>query len=284
MGIETGTRDRGSIPGAESCPRISVVIPSYNKAAYLGATLESIAAQDYPSLEIIIQDGGSTDGSVDIIRRFADAHPGTVRWVSAPDGGQLDAINQGLAKATGDIVAEIDSDDLYRPGAFRRVADFFRAHPDRLWAVGKGGIIDNAGRPAMGPVTAYKNLLLGFNRRFLLYMVNYVVQPAVFFRREAFERFGLFTGNASFVMEYELWLRLARAQMPGVIPAYLADYRLTLGTISSTQADRLLDEDLEVLRGFTRNPALLGLHRFHNALRKAILHGVRWSGGNSRYR
>jgi glycosyltransferase involved in cell wall biosynthesis len=269
---------------AAPLPRISIVIPSYNKAAFLGATLDSIAAQDYPSLEVIIQDGGSTDGSLDVIRKFAESHPGMVNWVSGKDGGQLDAINQGLRKATGEIVAEIDGDDVYRPGAFRRVADHFQAHPESLWAVGKGGIIDNEGRPAMGAITAYKNLLLALNRPFLLHMVNYIVQPAAFFRREVFEKFGYWQGNAKFVMEYELWLRLAKVQMPGVVPAYLADYRLTLGTISSTQADHLLEEDLAAVRRVTGNPVLLGLHRLHNTMRKLILGGVKRSGGDSRFK
>ena len=268
----------------DNVPEISIVIPCFNKAAFIGATLESIAAQDFPGVEIIVQDGGSTDGSVEVIRRFAEAHPGMVRWVSEPDGGQLNAINRGLAKARGAIVAEIDSDDLYRPGAFRRVAGYFRAHPGCLWVAGQGGIIDNAGVPVMGGVTAYKNLLLRLNRRALLYMVNYIVQPAVFFRREAFERHGYFVGNARFVLEYELWLRLARLHMPGVIPDYLADYRFTLGTISSTQADHLLAEDLEVVRGATRNPALLGLHRLHNGLRKALLGGLKRAPDAARFR
>jgi hypothetical protein len=181
------------------------------------------------------------------------------------------------------LVAEIDGDDMYRPGAFRRAAECFRAHPRCLWAVGKGGVIDAADRPVMGTVTAYKNLLLRLNRKSLLHAVNYIVQPAVFFRRSAFESTGYFTGTRRFVMEYELWLRLAELQMPAVIPEYLADYRLTLGTISSTQAESLLAEDFALARRFTRNPLVLGTHRFHNGLRKAILAGVKRFGSGDRF-
>ncbi len=264
-------------------PTLSIVIPSYNKAPFLGRTLDSILAQDYPGLEILIEDGGSSDGSVDLIRRYAREHPEVIRWVSERDEGQLDAINKGLRKASGELVAEIDGDDVYRPGAFRRAAECFRARPGCLWAVGKGGVIDAADRPVMGTVTAYKNLLLRLNRKSLLHAVNYIVQPAVFFRRSVFESTGYFTGNRRFVMEYELWLRLAELQMPAVIPEYLADYRLTLGTISSTQAESLLAEDFALARRYTRNPAVLGMHRLHNGLRKAILAGVKRFGSGDRF-
>jgi len=108
-------------------PRISVVTPSYNQADYIEATLRSVHGQDYPNLEHIVIDGGSNDGSADIIERWADRLD---YWVSEPDNGQSDAINKGFERATGDILCWLNSDDLFMPGALHRVAEYFTAEPD----------------------------------------------------------------------------------------------------------------------------------------------------------
>lgn len=115
---------------AEGLPRISIVTPSYNQAPFLEATIQSVLAQNYPNLEYIVMDGGSTDGSIEILQRYDRQ---LTAWVSEPDGGQYDAINRGFARTTGEIMAWINSDDLYHPWAFQTASEIFTTFPEVEW-------------------------------------------------------------------------------------------------------------------------------------------------------
>src|SRR5262245_11946447 len=123
-------------------PRITVVTPSFNQAAYLEQTILSVLGQNYPNLEYIVIDGGSTDGSVDIIKKFQD---GISYWISEKDRGQGHAINKGLIRATGDIVAYLNSDDYYLDGALQRVADYFVINPEVDLIHGRCRVVDESG-------------------------------------------------------------------------------------------------------------------------------------------
>ena len=257
----------------KNLPKISIVIPSFNKVRFIEETLQSIFKQEYSDLEVIIQDGGSTDGTVNVIKRFAKKYSG-IKWESEKDNGQLEAINKGLKKAIGEVVTYINADDVYKKGALLTVGKYFSKNPDTLWLAGRGDVIDEGGREISRLVTGYKNLLLAINRYPLLLVVNYLMQPSVFLARGAYEKYGPFTGSQVGVMEYELWLKLGRVKMPAVLDSYLSSFRLAGGTISSTEFKKVLLLDEKIAEKYTKNPLVLLMHRLHNLGRVATIKGL----------
>jgi glycosyltransferase involved in cell wall biosynthesis len=203
--------------------KITVITPSFNQAPFLERTLRSIHAQrgDF-TMEHWVIDGGSADGTVALLQQWADR----LQFVSEPDRGQSDALNKGLARATGDLIAWINSDDLLLPGALATVAAWFRAHPDASWAYGRCLVIDEHDRVIRRPITWYKNLL---GRRYsyeLLLLENFVSQPSTFFTRALIEQAGGIDVSLRYDMDYELWLRFGLLCPPGRIDADLAAFRL----------------------------------------------------------
>ncbi len=184
-----------------SQPKLSIITPSYNQSDFLEETICSILDQDYHDLEYIIIDGGSTDSSVEIIKRY-DEH--IAYWVSEPDNGQTHAINKGLKRATGDIIAWINSDDVYVPGAFERVAKAFYENPDADIIYGDGLLIDSNGNRIK------RRYGINFNYNMWFYGVVEPFQPEVFYRRRAIEKAGLLDESFHMMMDREWWIRMAR--------------------------------------------------------------------------
>ena len=251
-------------------PKISIIIPSYNKARFIGKTLDSIVKQKYSNFEVIIQDGGSTDGSLDIIKEYALKYPGVSKWESKKDKGQLDAINIGMRKASGEILTYINADDIYLPGAFGEVVRLYSENRDAYWFSGRGKVINDKGKEIAKPVTSYKNFLLSLNTPFLLLVTNYLMQPSVFIIKEAWKEFGPFAGTTDFVMEYDLWLKLAWKKMPITTDKYLSGFRIEPNTITKTMTEKLLLEDEKIVRKYTSSSFVLFLHKLHNYGRKFI--------------
>jgi len=245
-------------------PKISIVIPSYNKGEYISDTLDSILSQKYPSLEVIVQDGGSTDGTVDIIKKHARKYPNIIKWESKKDKGQADAINKGLEKASGKIIAYINADDVYEKGALKTVGEYFIKNPKALWVAGKGRVINEEEKEISKLVTIYKNILLAINRYPLLLTVNYFMQPSIFLSKKVYKKYGPFMGLNKIVMEYDLWLKIGQEEMPGVLGVYLSSFRITKGTISSTLYREVLDKDYQILSRHTSNPIILVFHKINN--------------------
>jgi glycosyltransferase involved in cell wall biosynthesis len=252
-------------------PKISIIIPSYNKVKFIGQTLDSIIGQKYPNLEVIIQDGGSTDGTLGIIKKYADKYPKIIRYESKRDKGQLDAINRGLKKATGEILAYINADDVYAKGAFMNIEKAYVKNSNAFWFAGRGRVINSTGHEIAKGVTWYKNLLLSLNFRFFLLVTNYLIQPSVFLTRSALEKFGQFTGTPNFVMEYDYWLRLSTASMPNLISKDTSYFRISERNISSVSYSKLLRIDNTIVKKYTNNLPILILHKINNLLRVVII-------------
>ncbi len=252
-------------------PKISIVIPSYNKVDYIEETLKSVVSQDYPDLEVIIQDGGSTDGTLEIIKKYAKKYPKIIRWVSKKDKGQTDAINKGLSKETGEILGFINADDLYRKGALLKVAKAYTNKPSSLWIAGRGDIIDASGNRIASLVTIYKNLLLSINKPAVLLLVNYLTQPSVFLSKQGFNKLGSFKSFGKGVLEYEAWLKLAFIEMPLILKDNLSSFRIIENSFSAKLYTKTMKSEERVLREYTSNAFILLLHRLHNYARLIIL-------------
>jgi glycosyltransferase involved in cell wall biosynthesis len=197
--------------------KISVVTPSYNQAVFLERTIRSVIDQNYPNLEHIVIDGGSNDGSVEIIKKYADRF---AYWVSEKDKGQTDALNKGFVRCTGDILCWLNSDDTFLPGALNRVAAAAEQNPDSNFFLGDIHYIDAQDR------------LLGIKRYSPIHRANVLLegmvfsQPATFWRKSLMDRVGLLDASIKFSMDYDLFCRMAPFANYKYIDAYLATYRL----------------------------------------------------------
>jgi len=223
--------------------RLSIVTTCYNSASTIRDTIESIVSQqgDF-ELEYIITDAGSKDATRAIIAEFGDK----VRLIDATGTNQSQGINRGLREATGEIVAFLNADDVYEPGALQRVAKAFAENPNRQWLVGQCKIIDGQGREMHSVISRYKNLLLRNYCYSLLLIENFICQPAVFLRRAVLDRYGYFSEQENLVMDYEYWLRIGLEHKPIVINEPLAGFRRIEGTKSNTNYRIQFLDDLRV--------------------------------------
>ncbi len=228
---------------------ISVVTPTFNQAKTIRETFDSVLAQELgPALEYIVMDGLSTDGTREIVEEYIPrftAQGIRLTTVREKDGGQSDAINKGWARATGDVVAFLNSDDLYEPGALRAVMAFFDQHPGTLWAYGGWRLIASDG--TLHTTTQPRR----YSRAKLL---NHSIlgQPSVFFRRQLLGEVGMLKPDLHLAMDYDLWLRFARKYDAGIIDAVLSRMRYTPDAKSSSRTQAQLIEIVRVGTQHTR--------------------------------
>jgi glycosyltransferase involved in cell wall biosynthesis len=196
--------------------KISIITPSFNQVEYLERTILSVLNQNYPNLEYIIIDGGSTDGSVEIIKKYSDR---LAYWISEPDRGQSHALNKGFQKATGQIVGWLNSDDMYCPGTLQSVAELFKKNTDYDAVYGGIYVVDNADKviDAYWPAPC--------EPRYAYFVALDVHQQALFWKRELFDRIGMIDNDLQFIMDRDFILRLLRFGKVGRIKEYLGMFR-----------------------------------------------------------
>ncbi len=241
-------------------------MPSFNSVDYIERSIRSIVEQDYENVELLIKDGGSTDGTLDIIKHYSQKYPRIIKWISGKDKGQTNAINIGMRKVNGDILTYLNSDDVYKKRALKEVAEFFLKNPKIMWAYGKADIIDWDDKPIRRWITVYKNFWLrGYSYTTLL-ILNYISQMACFWRKEAAKDVGEFDEDQNFVMDYDYWLRLGDKFKAGVINEYLGSFRIVPSTKSSTGFVSQFKDEYEVAKKRTKNSLILSLHKIHYQL------------------
>ena len=219
-------------------PLVSIITPSYNQGRFIEETIKSVLNQDYPNIEYIVIDGGSTDNTIDILIKYE----GRLRWVSEPDKGQSDAITKGFAMARGSMMAWLNSDDTYLPGTVNKVVDLFCSQTDIGLIYGKAYFIDIEGNV----IGRYPTEPFDYNR---LAIFNFICQPATFFRKEALDEVGILDINLHYVMDYDLWIRMANKNKFAYLPEFLATYRFheESKTISPSDAVSNHEETLKIV-------------------------------------
>ncbi len=239
---EESPRLTDPLPNDHPWPRVSIVTPSYNQSEYLEETIRSVLLQGYPKLEYIIMDGGSTDGSVDIIRKY---EPWLAYWVSEPDQGQTHAINEGWKNATGEILAYINSDDYYLSGAIAAAMQGFIAHSQADMIYGTAIIVDGRDKD----LRVWNGQT--FDLKTMLTAGSIVPQPATFFTKHALKSVGYLDEQWHMIMDYELCIQIG-LQFPTVyLPVPLANFRDHSQSKTHSHYEKIAGELIRWLRIFS---------------------------------
>jgi GT2 family glycosyltransferase len=226
---------------------VSIITPSYNQAPYLEQTIQSVLEQDYPHIEYIVVDGSSTDDSVEVIKKYADR---LAYWISEKDSGQAEAINKGFARANGEIVAWLNSDDYYMRNTISVAVRCFDRNPDVVMAYGDMLAVDGEGQPINA--LRYRQLSL---EDLLCFQI--IGQPSVFFRRSALEKAGWLDPTFHFMLDHHLWIRLAQQGRILHVPQVWSAARYHPQAKNRARAAEFGREAFRVLAWAGKEPALV---------------------------
>ncbi len=238
----------GTMPDGSRWPRVSIVTPSLNQGQFIEETIRSVLLQGYPNLEYIIIDGGSTDKTVEIIEKY---EPWLTYWISEPDRGQSQAINKGWRKATGSIIAYLNSDDTYLPDAIKTAANYFTDHADTAMFYGSCNFVDEE-----------SNVICPYNAKEFdirkMQFGNYIAQPSVFLRDYVVNELGYLDESLHFVMDYDMWIRIGLKCKVGYTPNLLSNFRMHESAKTSERFMHFsfLSDRLKVADKFFHNPEL----------------------------
>ncbi|MBI5281416.1 MAG: glycosyltransferase [Candidatus Solibacter usitatus] len=233
-----GFRKLSSIE-VEEYPAISLVTPSLNMARHISATIDSVLAQGYPKLDYLVLDGGSTDGTLDLLCAYGDR----IRWLSKKDNGQADAVNKGFLATQGQVFSFLNADDTYRPGALAKIGEAFRKNPRAGLIYGEAYHVDEQGEI----LCRYETLPFDYQN---LNHQCFICQPAAFLSRQAFERAGMLDARLHFALDFDLWIRVAAENQVVKLPDYLANWRMYPGIKSLRDKKQALREAMATVKKY----------------------------------
>lgn len=252
-------------------PRFFIVTPSFNQGHFIEQTITSILDQPNVNVELIVMDGGSTDSTLKVLKKYHKHF--NFHWVSENDKGQSDALNKGIKaiaklnpKPT-DIFAFLNSDDYYLPSSLSQVAKIFSQNSNSTWLVGDAVIVNEHGQEIQTLIRAYKKFWRLILSAHLLSILNPIPQPATFIRYSALIKTGLFNQNLRYTMDYEYWHRLFQSVGKPITASFpLSAFRIHGQSKGGSQFEKQFAEELQVASQYTTNSALLFLHKLHNQL------------------
>lgn len=244
-------------------PKISLITPTLNQAQFINQTIQSVLSQQYSDLEYIVMDGGSKDGTLKILNKYNK----DLKWFSEKDRGQSHALNKAITMASGDIIGYVNSDDYLLPGSLNKIADFFVKNDNAYWVTGKCRIIDENEHEVRKIVTAYKNIFLKYFRNMNTNLiVQYISQPATFWRRSILKKTGYFDEKLYYDMDYDYWLRMWQKYKLYFIDSYLASYRIHKDSKAMMSPIKQFEIEYDLSSKYTSNKLILSLHRVHQCL------------------
>lgn len=223
---------------SSNLPKVSIITPSFNQGQFLEASIRSVLEQDYPNIEYIVVDGGSKDDSVEVIKKYQDR---LAWWVSEKDKGHADALNKGFSRATGEILAWLNSDDIYFPGAVTEAVSVLQSHPEVGMVYGDADLIDDSGETVGqfgSKQTGYRQMLRGS---------VHIPQATTFFRTDIWKQVGPLDLSLFFSFDYDLWVRIAKVSQVLYVPKHWAKFRIHGAGKTIINDDRCYPDMLRVL-------------------------------------
>ncbi len=246
-------------------PKISIITPSFNQGKFIEKTIKSVINQNYQNYEHIIVDGGSTDETLDILKKYKDK----ITYISENDNGQVDAINKGIKMASGEIISFINSDDYYLPNVFKSIYEKFK-NPDVFWLTGDSIIVDEDDKEIHRLIRFYKKSIRNINSICVLYFTNFICQPSTFWRKNFYNSIGFFDEELSYVFDYKQWILMYRKIKPIIINTKMSAFRIHKNSKGNLFYNNQFDEEIKVLERLNVNKVLLSLHKISNKLIKVV--------------
>lgn len=246
-------------------PLVSIITPSFNQGQFIEETLKSVASQTYKNYEHIIIDGGSTDETIKILKKYKAKYPDKIKWISEKDNGQSDAINKGFKMAKGEILTWLNSDDYYFPYTLEKVVNFFKDNKSCFWLSGDYIVVNEEGKEIHSLVRLYKKFLRTLLFKSTIYVANFINQPSTFFKKEVFEKVGRLNIKLHYEMDYEYWLRMIKAGYKNYyLNSPLSYFRVHRGSKGGSDFEKQFKEELEVQKNFCDNKIINLFHALHN--------------------